>query len=469
MIDIVICSVPGIFTQTPSLAPATLKACAISAGFTAQGIDLNIEVINKINKSNNRQALEAFIKQQEINSSAVEEIGDLIEYCVERILETKANILGLCLLTQDNQFFATWLCYHLRFVKPDLKIVIGGSGIKNFIAESKIGFAELLKARGLIDDYINGDGEYSLVEYLKGNYEYPGINSSTWQPIIDLNQLPYSDFGDYDFTQYGDPGIPICDSRGCVRTCEFCDVIEHWKKYQYRTSDNIFNEMLQQVQRHGIRKFLFYNSLTNGNMKEFQKLLDLICDYNHTHPDQQLSWEGYFIVRSQQQHPEELWNKIKLSNGFLQLGIESVVEKVRVSLGKKFTNQDIDYHLAMAKKYSVPVLLLLIVGYPTETKQDFVFTKSWFQERKHYFTQPVQGVVLSLAAILPNTKLDKRQSEYGIVKGTIPTIWINVETQLSTEDRVSHYNDLLGIIKSYGVGTCAGNDSLEAAKKELLS
>ena len=57
------------------------------------------------------------------------------------------------------------------------------------------------------------------------------------------------------------------------------------------------------------------------------------------------------------------------------MGIESVVERVRIALGKNFTNDDIDYHLAMAKKYSVPLLLLLIVGYPTESQQDFEFTK----------------------------------------------------------------------------------------------
>jgi hypothetical protein len=468
MIDIVICSVPGIFTQTPCLAPAALAACAKSAGFTAAGIDLNIEVINKINKSKNKAELEAFIKQQEINPVAETEIGDLIDYCVQRIIKANAKTVGLCLLTQDNQFFTLWLCYHLKFLAPEIKIVIGGSGIKNFIAESKIGFAELLRSRGLIDDYINGDGEYSIVEYLRGNLTYPGINSATWQPVVDLNQLPYPDFADYDFTQYAHRGIPICDSRGCVRACEFCDVIEHWKKYQYRTADNIFKEMLYQAELYDIRKFLFYNSLTNGNMKEFRRLLDLICEYNLNHPNQQMSWEGYFIVRSQQQHPEELWEKIKKSNGFLQLGIESVIEKVRISLGKNFTNLDIDYHLSMAEKYSVPVMLLLIIGYPTETKQDFEFTKSWFQQRKHYFKHPIRSVVLSLAAILPNTQLDKNQNKYGIIKGEIPTIWMTAATYVSTQDRVDHYTELARLVRSFGVIADAGNDSLEAVKKEML-
>lgn len=457
--DIVFCSVPGVFSQRPSLAPALLKACVNAAGFSAAGIDLNIEIINKIEASPKKAALKQFLLTQEIDPDIEQEIGDLLEHCANKLLATKARTIGLCLLTQDNQFFAAWLCYHLKFVAPEVKIVIGGSGIKNFIAESRIGFGELLKQRGYIDAYINGDGEHSIVEYLKGNYNYPGINSNKWTPISDLNQLPYPDFGDYNFTQYHERGIPICDSRGCVRTCEFCDIIEHWTKYQYRTAQNIFDEMLHQISQHNIRKFFFYNSLTNGNMKEFRSLLDLICEYNDANPQQQISWDGYFIVRNQKQHPEEFWQKIKRSNGFLQLGIESVVEKVRVELGKNFTNNDIDYHLTMAKKYRVPLTLLLIVGYPTETKQDFEFTKTWFAERQQYFKNPVQSVVLSLAAILPNTQLDQRQKQYGIVKGEIPTIWLTPATQVSAQDRVTYYNELSAMIEKFGGSTNGKHDS----------
>jgi radical SAM superfamily enzyme YgiQ (UPF0313 family) len=302
---------------------------------------------------------------------------------------------------------------------------------------------------------------------LKGNHTYPGINSSTWQPIENLNELPYPDFGDYMFSQYQHAGIPICDSRGCVRSCEFCDIIEHWKKYQYRTAENIFGEILHQVKLYGIRKFLFYNSLTNGNMKEFLRLLDLFCAYNEQHPDNELSWEGYFIVRNQKQHSEELWKKIKKSNGILQLGIESVVENVRISLGKNFTNADIDFHLEMAKKYSVPLMLLLIIGYPTETKKDFEFTEQWFKQRSGYFNHPVQSVVLSLAAILPNTQLERRQTDYGIVQGSIPTIWLTTVREITPDDRIDHYNNLSNLIKTFGVTVSGSDDSIAIAKQEI--
>jgi hypothetical protein len=38
----------------------------------------------------------------------------------------------------------------------------------------------------------------------------------------------------------------------------------------------------------------------------------------------------------------------------------------------------------MAKEFSVPLILLLIVGYPTETKQDFEFTKKIVIDSTHH-------------------------------------------------------------------------------------
>jgi len=467
--DILFCSAPGTFSDRPILAPGILKACVESAGFSSTAIDLNIEIHNQIQQHPRKELIEDFFKQQKIHPDITNDIGDLLDYCANRIIDLNPPILGLSLLTQDNQFFAVWLCFHIKTLKPEIKIVIGGSGIKTFVAESTINFADLLKSKGYIDDYINGDGEYTIVEYLRGNLSYPGINSGSWQPIKDLNVLPHSDFSDYDFSQYSEPGIPLCDSRGCVRTCEFCDIIEHWKKYQYRTATNIFAEMQYQINNYGLKKFFFYNSLTNGNMKEFLRLLDFICDYNDQNPTDQISWDGYFIVRNAKQHPEEFWQKINKSNGYLQLGIESVVEKVRVSLGKNFTNQDIDYHLEMAKKHSVPLLLLLIVGYPTETREDFEFTKQWFRDRAQYANDPISSVVLSMSAILPNTQLERKQQDYGIIRGEIPTVWMTQISAIGTEDRLKHYNELNDLLILLNMHPANGGDNkISSIENELM-
>lgn len=449
-LDLLICSVPWIDAPTPILAPALLKSRLIEHGYTARTLDLNIEITQNIQNNPHRSKIVDFFQQQKIYPETKQYIIQEIEYATNRILSYDPARVALSLLSQDAQFFTMWLCYHLRSLRPDLPIVIGGSGIKNFIADASIDFASSLRNMQLIDDFIVGDGEYSIIEYMQGNRVYPGINQSVWTQVEDLDSMPFADFDDYDFSLYRPAAIPICDSRGCVRTCEFCDIIEHWKKYKYRSAENIFAEMLHQIGKHGITDFLFYNSLTNGNMKEFNKLLDLICTYNDTHT-KQITWQGYFIVRNAKQHPESMWEKIAKSNGTLQLGIESVVEHVRKGLGKNFDNVDIDYHLTMAKRYDVPLWLLMIVGYPTETREDFEYTKQWFKDRAEFAGTPIKSVICTLSAILPNTKLDRNREVYGIVKGDIPVIWMNEKSMITQQDRVEYLADLNKIFDECGM------------------
>ena len=78
------------------------------------------------------------------------------------------------------------------------------------------------------------------------------------------------------------------------------------------------------------------------------------------------------------------------------------------------------------------------------------------------------SVVTSLAAILPNTKLDRKRNEYGIVSGEIPTIWLTPESEISVQDRLKYLNELLEILKLSGFSATPGNDnSVATAQAEI--
>jgi hypothetical protein len=449
MTDILLAFVPWVEGNRPPLAPAVLKSAVQQAGYSATTVDLNAKVMKLVSNHPRAAELRHFFLTQEMAPDLHDAVSDIVEHCANELLKHPARILGLSLLSQDSQFFTAWLCYHLKTIDPTMKIVIGGSGIKNFIAQSDMMYAEELRNRGMIDDYIFGDGEHSIVQYLNDNLSYPGINSNTWLAIDDLDALPWADFSDYCWEDYPARGIPICDSRGCVRTCEFCDIIEHWKKYKYRSADDIYQEMLYQIKQHGITEFFFYNSLTNGNMREFTKLLDYLCEYNRT-ASTPISWDGYFIVRNARQHPESMWQKLHDSGASLILGIESVVEHVRKGLGKNFDNVDIDYHLEMAQRYNVPVSLLLIVGYPTETLQDFAYTLQWFRERER-FNNVVTSVTCTLSAVLPNTQLERNLNSYGVTLGNIPVRWVNTAQGIDEATRMAYHDELQALLVKIGM------------------
>lgn len=433
------------------MAPGLLKAVLADHGIGSIAIDLNVDIHNQLECHPRKKQILDFFYTQAVDPTVVDDIADMIERLSDRLLAYRPDLIALSLLAYTCQIFTGWLCISLKQKNPSVKIVIGGSGIRRFVGDSDSIFCDEMRALSLIDDYISGPGEISFPEYVKGNLAHPGINSPEWQLTPDLNLIPHPDYDDYDLMQYHSPTIPIFDSQGCVRNCEFCDIIEYQKKFQYRHADVIFQEMLHQVERYGNLRFSFRNSLTNGNLKEFRKLMDLISDYNITHPEhQQITWSGYFIVRQPSQHPPELWEKISQSRGTLVIGVESVINRVRMSIGKTFTDSDIDYHLEMGKKYGVKMVLLIIAGYPTETLEDYEFTKRWFVKRRQYAKDPIININLSPASVLPNTQLARKADEYGLKVGTLPTIWINQQLNISQELREKYQKELYEILVKCG-------------------
>lgn len=441
---VVIASMPLVDSMhAPMAAPAVLKASLTRAGIKSTAIDLNIEVLLKVKSHPEQQALKKFFKDQTCEDWIVQEISKILFYCANRIIACRPTIIALSLLTFECQNFTLWLCLLLKQMYPQAKIVIGGPGIKNYVGNASDRYRNSIRQQGLIDDWIAGDGDQSLVEYVKGNYNYPGINSDIWETNKDLDSLPYPDWSDYNFYLYSQQYMPIVDSKGCVRNCEFCDVIEYWEKFQSRKAENIFKEMLYQIDHYNMRDFDFRSSLSNGNLKEFKKLLQLMYDYNQNkYRPEQLSWNASFIVRPKSQHPEIMWEQLSATNATLSLGIESVVPHVRKNLGKYFENDDIDYHLEMAKKYNVNLVLMIITGYPTETIEDYEFTKQWFRDRAHY-NNTISRLFLSQLEILPGTGLERNIENYKIVVDgfTIKTPGIDAQT------RQQHHRSLIELCR----------------------
>jgi len=434
---IVIAALPLVETNRALAAPAVLKAALSQHQINSVAMDLNAEVHLKLLASPHRSELKNFFYRQEISDNIAAEAASMISHCADRILSAGPSLIALSLFSSHSNVFAAWVCAELRQRAPNIPIVIGGPGITNN------NFAQNLQSQGLINDFVSGDGEESFVAYVKGDRAWPGINTVTWQQSQNLNSFGYPDFDDYDFFWYSEASIPVIDSRGCVRNCEFCDVPEQWKRFQYKSAEDIFKEMLYQIERYNIRNFEFRSSISNGNLREFKKLMPMIAEYNQgRYRSEQISWDGSFIVRPAVHHPESMWQHMSNTNATLFLGVESVVSSVRNKLGKKFENSDIDWHLEMARQYQIKLTLLIITGYHTETLQDYEFTAQWFRDRKHYAGDPVQLVQLTMLGIEPNTPLYRHAEDLHIVNKDSGLFWVNQDLNITYQQREQHHREL---------------------------
>jgi hypothetical protein len=426
-VDVIISTLPWTESSIPLGAPAGLKPHVERAGLSCRTADFNVEICNLVKAHPQRDHLINFFFNGVGHESIDPWLEDMFSSAAKGILSWNPRYVALSFFSYVSRAAGEWLCYYIKKMSPSTCIIVGGAGcLEQFTGPGY--FADDLRERKLIDYHIRGDGENALYELLLGNTSYPGINSLHWKELTgkELEQLSYPDYTNYDFSSYDKKMLGIHGSRGCVRACTFCDYIANWTKFNWRSGQNIFNEMKMQYKKYGIRTFKFHDTLTNGNLKEFNKLINLLSEHNENYPSQSFRWGGYYIFREQSANDDEMWSTLAKSGAdFLSVGIENLNEDLRYHIGKKFSNASIDYHLAQAQKHNIRLELLCIVGYVLETQEHIEFSKQWL--RTH--TQYKDNVIIQWGGtlgIFPNTYLSNNKEKLGIIMiGDQPNAWIN--------------------------------------------
>lgn len=232
-------------------------------------------------------------------------------------------------------------------------------------------------------DYIVADGEVALLEYLRGNKFYPGINGRDPEEIVDLTSLPTPDYSDLlnpEFYETNYKSVSATGSRGCVRSCTFCDIVDRWPKYRWVDGEALAYKMIELSKTTNFKKINLTDSLINGSMKHFNKMCHTLAKNTH-----KVQWNGQFIIRNKKFMSSENFDDIANSGCTgLTIGIESGSESVRQHMKKKFSNDDADFFIQNLLDRGINIKFLLIVGYPTETEEDFLDTMKFLEKWKNY-------------------------------------------------------------------------------------
>jgi hypothetical protein len=450
--DVVICSVPWTDTDLPLMAPAILKKSVEQAGMTCLAVDLNIEIFEYTITHPQLNEFIKFFFEEKLDPQINDDVFNLLKSSVEQILSFNPKWIGLSLISYVCQVSTKWMCYMIRKLAPNIKIVIGGPGcLPTLTGNSE--FVNFLLDTNLIDYHIRGDGEVSFYQLLTGNTTYPGINDVTWQELTktELMNLPTPDFDDYDLNFYKSVAIPIIGSRGCVRQCTFCDYITNWKKFQWRTAENIFAEIVYQSEKYRISNIKFQDSLINGNQKEFYRLIELLAEHNEANPHKKIYWSSYYIFREHTSNSSREWELLSKSGAVnLAVGIENFNQHIRYHIGKKFSDEAIIYHLEQALKHKIKISLLHITGYINETQKDIDYVKQWLRDNLRF-----KDILLihwgTGLGIFDNTYLGNNKEALGITMiGKNPHEWISKHTDSTPEIRARWSAELIMLSKELG-------------------
>ena len=424
MIDLLICSLPSGILNRPPAAPAILKACVEQAGFSAKTEDLALNFyVNQCHREFEVYYKKTKVFEPFVNFVLTDDVTQWIDNFCNIINQYNPKFVALSVFSTFQHRACVLLCRTLRESFPDIKIILGGYGLPESVSITFDGFIktefkkfdQYMQLYKLADYYVYGEGEQQLVDLLKG---HPAPDTD----IVDLNTVPIPNFDDYRFDDYvwhNTPVITITGSKGCVRSCTFCNVPEKFGRFRRRSGKNIAQELIELSQRYSITKFEFTDSLVNGSQRDFNEWVEIIADYNDQQTaDKRITWYGQYICRPQAQIPLGIYQKIKRSGAVnLIIGAESGSDAVLEAMKKNITVKDIFDELDQFEQHGLQAQLLMLSGFYNETWDRYLETLSFISQCHRYIAT---GVISKIAVGLPlmienNGYLHRHAEELGIV------------------------------------------------------
>lgn len=386
--DVVILNVPRIAPSRPSAGTALIKSLVNDLDMSNRLLDINLDFFNRFASINDTQQfheLDDYFYTDDTKLSEPTQISyDLWcqDWC-QRVIDFSPKWILISIFTWQCQNFARDFIGKLRTM-TNANIVIGGQGMiksENSSFNQDPYFAKALLANGLIDFYIQGEAEKALPALLSGDVHYPGVNGHEFAPRSDMDDVPFYDFSDHDIRAYhsGYPSgqLPLESSRGCVRACAFCDWPVYHGGFRSKSGSQLFDETRHYYETTGVTHFYFNDSLINGNLQDFRTFNQKLLAYYQQNnlPPRSITYSGMYIVRKPTQWREQDWKTIAEAGAdTLLIGAESGSERIRKEMAKGFTGADLDFTVQMASRYKIKLYFLMIVGWPSETREEFDMT-----------------------------------------------------------------------------------------------
>ena len=198
MLDLLVVSVPVLDLQYPPSSPAVIKSCAIAAGFTANTLDLNLE-LKKICKTH-EQFFQVQYNFENVSTNItdakdpvlaffdndLELIRQWLDTSIKLITEKNPQWLGISVFSYKSHKATLALCLEVKRQLPNIRIVLGGRGASSyalgpdhmqFVNKMKSffgsypwkNFSETLLSYQVVDSIIQGDGEQAIIDLLSGS------------------------------------------------------------------------------------------------------------------------------------------------------------------------------------------------------------------------------------------------------------------------------------------------------------
>jgi anaerobic magnesium-protoporphyrin IX monomethyl ester cyclase len=424
-ISFVVCPAWGVVF--PPYNAARLSALLRQNGYEVDVYDTNIKAYHHLKETLNYDPWDAIYWDHwqipNYNTHIRDALKPLLDETIQQIIADGSQFVGFSVYA-TNLLPTSYMMKELKRLAPEICIIIGGpESFQDWLDDKRPDpynnhLAHLADIMTSYDVRIIGEGEEMLLGFLDNHLEYPNAEGPhTFGGVksrLDLNQLPFPDYSDYDLNEYTTQGgVSIETSRGCIALCSFCSETHFWK-FRSRDSHNVIDEMQHQIDTYGTNRFWFVDSLVNGNLKSFRDLVDQIIERK-----MDIRWNSY--ARCDGRMDLDFFHKIKASGcSLLSFGVESGSEKVLDEMKKKIKVWEIENNLRDARIANIENHVNWVIGFPTETTADWCHSLHVLYNTRNWVTVISPGMTCGDA---PLSDMNKNWKDYNIAWNEKP--WDN--------------------------------------------
>lgn len=273
------------------------------------------------------------------------------------VCKENPSLVGITAMTPSIQS-AVLIAKSLR--DYEIPIVLGGIHISND--------PMFIKRFPYFDYGVVGDGEKMMHRILQGRVEKGIIYAPR---IEDLDTLPFPARHLVNFKDYKRPEqwrweefhIDMLTSRGCAYNCSFCSIPNSGHKVRFRSAKNIVDEI--EVTYDSCRgNYTFNDDCFTISKSHVLSLAQRVIDKN-------LRIRFMASTRANCMDIEIIKALKRMGCKNLCIGVESGSERIRNDvIGKRVSNEDIYKTVSLCRKYGITASLFIMVGLPTETRED---------------------------------------------------------------------------------------------------
>lgn len=283
------------------------------------------------------------------SSKIWDEIQDVIE-------EYNPDVIGITVLTVTLDS-AKKVASIAREVKSNVTIFTGGVHA-TMCPEDLVEFSDYV---------IQNEGESVVLDVIEGNVQQKIIKGDR---ILDLDSLPLPAIHClYNLENYNVRDLSmVISSRGCPNACKFCNSPAIWKRKVVRKSVDYFIKEIKHVRdKYGVKEFFIADDSFSYDNKWLIKFCEEVKKLN-------VKWRCLDRVDYVTQEKLDLMREAGCIN--IKYGIESGCQRTLDRVSKNIKIEDVYRVNELLTKNNINWGAYFIVGFPGETKEDILMTKS---------------------------------------------------------------------------------------------